>query len=120
MPRKVQAPAIIQAAGTKGKSIEEFVGRVNTGTEAASVARMVSEAGWEEPGQRPDFDEYTVVLKGRLKVEYEGGSMDVQAGEAVIAPRGEWLRYSTPYPGGAEYVAICLPAFSPELVHRDA
>ena len=119
MPRKIATPAIVQAAGTNEKRIEEFVGRVNTGTQALSVARMVSAEGWEEPGQRPEFDEYTLVLKGRIRVEFSGGSLEAGAGEAVVSTRGEWVRYSTPFPGGAEYVAICLPAFSPDIVHRD-
>jgi mannose-6-phosphate isomerase-like protein (cupin superfamily) len=120
MPTHVTGPKIITAAGNKPKRIEEFVGRVNTQTAACSVARMVSPGGWIEPGQRPEFDEYTVVLRGRLRVEFEGGALDVRAGEAVIAHRGEWVRYSTPDDEGAEYIAVCLPAFSPESVQRDA
>jgi mannose-6-phosphate isomerase-like protein (cupin superfamily) len=100
--------------------IEEFIGRVNSGTSAVSVARMVSPAGWSEPGQTPDFDEYTVVLRGMLRVETRSGVHDVTAGQAVVAPAGEWVRYSSPGAEGAEYVAICVPAFSPETVHRDA
>lgn len=120
MPALVNAPTIVEAAGSKPKLIEEFVGRVNTGTEAVSVARMRSPGGWEEPGQTPDFDEYTVVLRGLLRVATKDGTIDVRAGQAVIARRGEWVRYSTPEPDGAEYVAVCVPAFSPETVHRDA
>ena len=112
-------PTVVQAAGNKPKKIEEFVGRVNTGTEVASVARMVSPAGWVEPGQRPEFDEYTIVLRGMVRVEHEGGAIEVRAGQAVQAMAGEWVRYSSPEEGGAEYVAVCLPAFSPETVHRD-
>ena len=120
MPALVNAPTIVEAAGSRPKLIEEFVGRVNTGTEAVSVARMRSPGGWEEPGQTPDFDEYTVVLRGLLRVATKDGTVDVRAGQAVIARRGEWVRYSTPEPDGAEYVAVCVPAFSPETVHRDA
>ena len=119
MVQKVEKPTVIESAGNKPKTIEEFIGRVNTGASAVSVARMISPAGWIEPGQRPDFDEYTLVLKGTLVVETEAGRVEVSAGEAVIAPAGEWVRYSTPGDGGAEYVAVCLPAFSPETVHRD-
>ena len=120
MPRLIDAPTVVPAEGNKPKIIEEFVGRVNSGDGALSVARMKSPSGWEEPGQRPEFDEFTLVLKGELRVEFEGGSMNVGAGQAVIARSGEWVRYSTPGDAGAEYVAICLPAFSPETVHRDA
>ena len=120
MPRKIQQPTIIAAAGTKPKRIEEYVGRVNTGDAHVSVARMVSPGGWVEPGQRPAFEELTVVLRGSLHVEFEGGGFDVAAGEAVITVPGEWVRYSTPHPEGAEYMAICVPAFSPGTVHRDA
>jgi mannose-6-phosphate isomerase-like protein (cupin superfamily) len=119
MATKIERPTIIAAAGTKPKRIEEYIGRVNSATAAVSVARMVSPPGWREPGQRPSFDEYTVVLEGRLRVESADGVMDVHAGEAVIAPAGEWVRYSTPEPTGAQYIAVCLPAFSPETVHRD-
>ena len=119
MPELIEGPATIEAAGTKPKVIEEFVGRVNTGEGRVSVARMTSPEGWEEPGQRPEFDEYTLVLDGSLRVEYEGGALDVCAGQAVLARAGEWIRYSSPDPGGARYVAVCLPAFSPETVHRD-
>jgi mannose-6-phosphate isomerase-like protein (cupin superfamily) len=120
MPRLIDQPAVIQSAGNKPKRIEELIGRVNSGHATLSVARMVSPEGWQEPGQRPDFEEVTVVLKGMLRVEHEGGSLDVRAGQAVVALPGEWVRYSTPEPGGAEYVAVCLPAFSPDTVHRDS
>lgn len=119
MPRLIEAPSIVQAAGTKPKRIEEFVGRVNSGHSALSVARMRSPAGWLEPGQRPEFEEITIVLRGLVRVEYEGGSLDVRAGQAVVTAPGEWIRYSTPEADGAEYVAVCLPAFSPDTVHRD-
>jgi len=117
VPRKIDAPTVIEAAGTEPKRIEEFAGRVNSGHDAVSVARMKSPAGWIEPGQRPEFEEITVVLDGAVHVEYEGGRLEVRAGEAVITAPGEWIRYSTPE--GAEYIAVCLPAFSPETVHRD-
>lgn len=120
MPRLIEQPTIIQSAGNKPKRIEEYAGRVNSGHAGVSVARMVSPDGWEEPGQRPEFEEITIVLKGLLRVEHEGGSLDVRAGQAVVASPGEWVRYSSPEAGGAEYVAICLPAFSPETVHRDS
>jgi mannose-6-phosphate isomerase-like protein (cupin superfamily) len=120
MPRLIAAPAIVAAAGTKPKRIEEFAGRANSGHGTVSVARMVSPAGWEEPGQRPDFEEITVVLHGTVRVEHEGGVLDVHAGQAVVTAPGEWVRYSTPGPEGAEYVAVCVPAFSPDTVHRDA
>jgi mannose-6-phosphate isomerase-like protein (cupin superfamily) len=119
MPRLIQSPSIVQAAGTKPKRIEEFVGRVNSGHGAMSVARMKSPSGWVEPGQRPEFEEVTVVLHGMVRVEYEGGSLEVRAGQAVVTAPGEWVRYSTPEPDGAEYVAVCVPAFSPDTVHRD-
>lgn len=118
-PKLITQPSRIPAAGGKPKVIDEFVGRVNTDTESVSIARMQSPFGWSEPGQRPEFDEFTVVIRGRLHVEYEGGALDVSAGQAVIAPRGVWVRYSTPHPGGADYIAVCLPAFSPATVHRD-
>ena len=118
MPTLVKSPSVIEAAGNKPKRIEEFVGRVNTRTPAVSVARMKSPQGWVEPGQTPEFDEYTVVLNGTLRVESKDGALDVGAGQAVIAHAGEWVRYSTP-DEGAEYVAVCLPAFSPDTVHRD-
>jgi len=120
VPRLIAAPAVVAAAGSKPKVIEEYVGRVNSGHESVSVARMKSPAGWEEPGQRPEFEEVTVVLAGLLKVEHEGGAIEVRAGQAIVAAPGEWVRYSSPEPGGAEYVAVCLPAFAPHTVHRDA
>ena len=119
MPVLIERPAIVEAAGTKPKQIQEFAGRVNSGHRQVSVAHMVSPAGWEEPGQRPEFEEITVVLRGLLRVEHEGGRLDVAAGQAVVAAPGEWVRYSSPESGGAEYIAICLPAFSPATVHRD-
>lgn len=119
MPRLVPQPSVVAAAGSKPKRIEEYAGRVATGHGEVSVARMVSPAGWVEPGQRPEFEEVTVVLHGLLRVEYEGGVLDVTAGQAVVTAPGEWVRYSTPEPGGAEYVAVCVPAFSPDTVHRD-
>ena len=119
MPRLIAAPAIVHAAGTLPKRIEEFAGRVNSGHADVSVARMVSPAGWQEPGQRPEFEEITVVLKGMLRVDHDSGVVEVRAGQAVVTAPGEWVRYSTPEPGGAEYVAVCLPAFSLETVHRD-
>jgi len=117
MPIQVKAPVKIQAAGKVPKTIEEFIGRVNSGTESVSIARMKSPPGWEEPGQTPEFDEYTVVLSGILRVTTRDGATDVHEGEAVIVPKGEWVRYSTPE--GAQYIAVCLPAFSPDAVHRD-
>ncbi len=119
MPVHVKGPSVVQAAGTPPKRIEEFIGRVNSEDAGVSIARMRSPAGWAEPGQTPDFDEYTLVLAGCLRVEHRGGALDVQAGEAVICRAGEWVRYSSPRQGGADYVAVCLPAFSPALVHRD-
>jgi len=119
MPTLVSKPTSIQCAGTKPKVIEEYIGRVNSKTSSVSVAHMRSPEGWEEPGQTPEFDEFTLVLKGVLRVEHKQGLLDVPAGQAVIAHRGEWVRYSTPMAGGAEYVAVCLPAFSIESVHRD-
>ncbi|MGZ8797582.1 MAG: cupin domain-containing protein [Thermoanaerobaculia bacterium] len=119
MPTHIAKPTIIQAAGNKPKVIEEYIGRVNSKTDALSVARMKSPSGWVEPGQAPEFDEYTVVLRGMLRVATPGGAFDVQAGQAVITRGGEWVQYSTPGPQGAEYVAVCLPAFSAQLVHRD-
>ena len=119
MPRLIAQPSIVEAAGLPPKRIEEYAGRVNSGHSTLSVARMVSPAGWKEPGQRPEFEEITVVLKGTVRVEHEGGMLDVNAGQAVVTLPGEWVRYSTPL-GGAEYIAICLPAFSMETVHRDA
>ena len=119
MPRLIERPTMIEAAGNKPKQIEEFAGRVNSSHETASIARMRSPAGWEEPGQRPDFEEISLVLDGMLRVEYEGGVFEVRAGQAIVAEPGEWVRYSTPEHGGAEYIAVCLPAFSPAAVHRD-
>ena len=119
MPRLIEKPTVIDCVGTKPKQILEFAGRVNSGHAGVSVARMISPGGWEEPGQRPEFEEITVVLKGMLRVEHEKGVLDVQAGQAVVASPGEWVRYSTPGAEGAEYVAVCLPAFSPTTVHRD-
>ncbi|HZE97921.1 MAG TPA: cupin [Planctomycetota bacterium] len=120
MPTPIQKPTVIEAAGKKPKRIEEYVGRVNSKTAAVSVARMKSPSGWVEPGQTPDFDEYTVVLGGSLRVTSKSGVIDVAAGQAVITHKGEWVQYSTPGPDDAEYDAICLPAFSPDTVHRDA
>ena len=119
MPRLIEAPSVIEAAGNKPTVIEEYAGRVNSGHEDVSVARMKSPEGWVEPGQRPEFEEITVVLAGLLRVEHEGGQLDVRAGQAVVTSPGEWIRYGSPEPGGAEYVAVCLPAFSPDTVHRD-
>ncbi len=119
-PTLIPGPSRVEAAGNKPKLIDEYVGRVNSRTGELSVAHMRSPGGWQEPGQTPDFDEFTVVVKGMIRVEYSGGSLDVRAGQAVIAHRGEWVRYSTPEPEGAEYFAICLPAFSMETVHRDS
>jgi ethanolamine utilization protein EutQ len=119
MPTLISEPTRIQSAGNKPKLIDEYVGRVNSKTSAASVAHMRSPEGWVEPGQTPEFDEFTVVLKGVLRVEHKGGHMDVAAGQAVVAHAGEWIRYSTPQADGAEYIAVCLPAFSMETVHRD-
>ncbi len=119
MAEKIERPAVIEAAGNKPKIIEEYIGRVNSGTAELSVARMISPGGWEEPGQAPEFAEYTLVLKGMLRVTTKSGVMDIQAGEALIVESGEWVQYGTPNDGGAEYVAVCLPAFSPDIVHRD-
>jgi mannose-6-phosphate isomerase-like protein (cupin superfamily) len=119
LPTLIGAPARIEPAGGKPKLIEEYIGRVNSSTQGLSVAHMHSPSGWSEPGQTPEFDEFTVVLRGSLRVEHAGGCLDVNAGQAVIAHRGEWVRYSTPFPNGAEYIAVCLPAFSPDIVHRD-
>ena len=119
MPRLIEAPTIIESAGNKPKRIEEYAGRVNSAHESVSVARMKSPGGWREPGQRPEFEELTVVLSGMLRVESERGILEVRAGQAVVAEPGEWVRYSTPEADGAEYVAVCLPAFSPDSVHRD-
>ena len=120
MPKLIPTATKIQAAGNKPKEIAELVGRVNSGTSAVSIAHMKSPGGWVEPGQTPEFDEYTMVLRGMLRVEGRDATVDVQAGQAVIAAAGEWVRYSSPMPEGAEYVAVCLPAFSPDTVHRDA
>ena len=120
MAQLIQRPTRIQAAGNKPKLIDEFVGRVNSNTSHLSVARMQSPSGWEEPGQTPEFDECTVVLRGLLRAETRAGVIEVSAGQAIVTPRGEWIRYSTPVPEGAEYIAICLPAFSPATVHRDS
>lgn len=120
MPTLISQPTQITAAGNKPKIIREYIGRVNSKTDAVSVAHMSSPSGWVEPGQTPQFDEYTVVLKGMLRVDHAGGSIDVHGGQAIIAHAGEWVRYSTPGPDGADYVAICLPAFSMETVHRDS
>jgi mannose-6-phosphate isomerase-like protein (cupin superfamily) len=119
MVKKIETPTVIEAAGNLPKIIEEYVGRVNTGTEMVSIARMKSPSGWVEPGQTPEFDEYTLVLKGALCVDSGRGSVQIEAGQAVIVPSGKWVRYSTPGADGAEYIAVCLPAFSPETVHRD-
>ncbi len=119
MPTLIAAPTVVAAAGTKPKKIEEFAGRVNSGHASVSVARMTSPSGWQEPGQRPEFEEITVVLRGMVRVEHAHGVLDVRAGQAVVTAPGEWIRYSTPEADGAEYVAVCLPAFSPATVHRD-
>ena len=119
MPTLISEPARIAATGNKPKLIDEYVGRINSRTSTASVAHMRSPEGWAEPGQTPEFAEFTIVLKGKLRVEHRNGTMDVHAGQGVIAHPGEWVRYSTPEAGGAEYIAVCLPAFSPDSVHRD-
>jgi|SRR4030095_250096 mannose-6-phosphate isomerase-like protein (cupin superfamily) len=119
MPSLINNPTIVEAAGTKPKQIEEFIGQVNTRSKELSIARMKSPGGWVEPGQRPEFDEYTVVLNGMLRVKGESETIDVRAGQAVIVRGGEWVQYSTPEPDGAEYIAVCLPAFSMDTVHRD-
>jgi mannose-6-phosphate isomerase-like protein (cupin superfamily) len=115
----IQKPTIIEAAGTPPKQIEEFIGRVNSGTSEVSIARMTSPEGWSEPGQTPEFNEYTVVLKGTLRAAFKDREIDVTAGQAIVVQAGEWVRYSTPHAEGAEYIAVCVPAFSPETVHRD-
>lgn len=120
MPIPIPAPSVIEAAGNKPKIIQEFIGRVNSQTDDVSIARMVSPSGWVEPGQTPEFDEYTLVLKGELTVESKEGVHVVSAGQAIIVKKGEWVRYSSPHSDGAEYVAICLPAFSPDTVNRDS
>lgn len=119
MPRLITQPTRITAAGNKPKLIDEYIGRVNSATSGVSVAHMRSPEGWVEPGQRPEFDEYTIVLRGMIRVEHDGGATDVRAGQAIHTAPGEWIRYSTPEPGGAEYIAVCLPAFSPDTVNRD-
>jgi len=119
MPTLITSPKIIEATGNKPKIIREFIGRVNSSNENISIAKMTSPEGWEEPGQTPEFDEYTLVLKGMLRVQTKENVFEVNAGQAIITYAGEWIRYSTPNPEGAEYIAICLPAFSPETVHRD-
>jgi mannose-6-phosphate isomerase-like protein (cupin superfamily) len=120
VPKLIEGPTVIRAAGSHPKRIEEYAGRVNSGHTTVSVARMVSPSGWEEPAQRPEFEEITVVLRGVLRVEHDGGVLEVGAGQAVLTAPGERVRYSTPGPDGAEYIAVCLPAFSPATVHRDA
>ncbi|BET69706.1 hypothetical protein ASA1KI_46240 [Opitutales bacterium ASA1] len=120
MPTLISAPTVIPAAGRPPKIIEEFVGRVNTGTPGVSIARMRSPSGWSEPGQTPEFTEYTIVLAGTLRVETRDGAFDVWPGQAIVTRPGEWVRYGTPGPEGAEYIAVCLPAFAPDTVHRDA
>ena len=119
MPRLIEQPTVIRAAGNKPKRIEEFAGRVNSAQDDVSVARMVSPQGWVEPGQRPQFQEVTLVLRGMVKVEHADGVTEVRAGQAIVTAPGEWVRYSTPEEGGAEYVAVCTPAFSPDTVNRD-
>ena len=119
MPRLIEKPTRVEAAGNKPKLIDEYIGRVNSGTSAASVAHMRSPSGWVEPGQTPAFEEYTVVLKGMIRVEHKDGAMDVHAGQAIVTHAGEWIRYSTPGAEGAEYIAVCLPAFSMDTVKRD-
>jgi mannose-6-phosphate isomerase-like protein (cupin superfamily) len=119
MPTLIDAPSIITAAGNKPKRIEEYAGRVRSGHSTVSVARMTSPEGWQEPGQRPEFEEVTIVLKGMLRVETDGETIDVRAGQGIVTRPGEWVRYSTPEAEGAEYIAVCLPAFSPDSVHRD-
>ncbi len=119
MPTFIKAPATIRAAGNKSKLIEEFIGNANSKTPAISIARMKSPEGWSEPGQTPEFDEYTVVIRGMLRVASQKETVDVHAGQAIIAHRGEWIQYSTPENNGAEYISVCTPAFSPEIVHRD-
>ncbi len=120
MATLIQEPTSIQAAGQPPKLIEEFIGRVNSGTTAVSIARMKSPSGWSEPGQTPEFDEHTVVLRGSLHVKLKDREFDVDAGQAIIVPAGEWVQYGTPSPEGAEYIAVCVPAFSPKTVHREA
>ena len=119
MPHHIAKPTRVEAAGVPPKTIEEFIGRVNSGTTAVSIARMRSPEGWSEPAQTPEFDEYTLVLHGMLRVTHKQGAINVREGEAIIAHRGEWVQYSSPEPGGAEYIAVCIPAFSPKTVHRE-
>lgn len=115
----IKKPAVIEAAGTGGKIIKEYFGRVNSKTPGVSIAHMNSPEGWEEPGQCPEFDEYTVVLKGSIQVKTKSETHKITEGEGIITNKGEWVQYSTPFKGGAEYIAVCLPAFSPDIVHRD-
>ena len=119
LPYLIESPTVIQSAGNMPKRIEEFAGRVNSGHQAVSIARMTSPPGWIEPGQTPEFEEITIVIKGMLQVEHKSGTLDVRAGQAVVTEPGEWVRYGSPEPAGAEYIAICLPAFSPDTVNRD-
>jgi mannose-6-phosphate isomerase-like protein (cupin superfamily) len=119
MPTLIPSPSIVKASGNKQKVIEEFIGRVNTGTSGLSIARMRSPGGWVEPGQTPEFDEYTVILRSTLRVTTKTGIINVTAGQAIVVTKGEWVQYSSPEPDGAEYIAVCLPAFSPNIVHRD-
>lgn len=119
MARLIESYTKIEAAGTPPKRIEEYIGHINSQTSAVSIAKMTSPGGWSEPSQTPEFDEYTVVLKGELQVETKAGTMTVKVGQAVIVSGGEWVRYSTPHPEGAEYIAVCIPAFSPDTVHRE-
>ena len=119
MAKLTPMPTRVEAAGNKPKLIDEYIGRVNTGTSTVSIAHMRSPGGWVEPGQTPEFDEYTIVLAGMLRVEHQGGALEVRAGQAVITRKGEWVKYSTPEGEGAEYIAVCLPAFSMDSVHRD-
>jgi mannose-6-phosphate isomerase-like protein (cupin superfamily) len=119
MVHRIDSPTIIKAAGNKPKEIREYIGRVNSRTSELSLAHMISPEGWIEPGQTPEFDEYTVVLSGKLKVETLTESLNIEAGQAIIVEKGEWVRYSTPAKGGAQYIAVCLPAFSPDIVYRD-
>lgn len=119
MVKKISSPSIIKAAGNKPKIIEEFIGRVNSNTSDLSIARMKSPPGWTEPGQKPEFNEYTIVLKGMLRIKTKNETIDIPEGEAVVVNKNQWIQYSTPGPDGAEYIAVCFPAFSPETVHRD-
>lgn len=119
MAKKINKPTIIKAAGNKPKKIEEFIGRVNSGTDGVSIARMISPVGWVEPGQKPEFTEYTIVLKGTLHLKLKDYELDIAAGETAVVGKGEWVQYSTPNEDGAEYISVCLPAFSPDKVHRD-